>query len=66
MNDNISRDWSKEVFEALLKWDVSMAAYIPDAGNKEIIRFAENHNSMKTILLTFTQPTKRVLAIMLF
>ena len=44
--------WSKLVFDKLVEADVSLFSYIPDFGNTDIIKMAEEHNKTQAVLLT--------------
>ena len=47
--------WSRAVFDRLVNAGVSLFAYVPDAGNSEIVQLAEHHNSTRAILLSSEQ-----------
>ena len=44
--------WSKQIFNQLVEAGITLFAYIPDFGNDNIIKLAEEHNKTRTILLT--------------
>ena len=44
--------WSKLVFDKLVTAEVSLFSYIPDFGNTDIIKMAEEHNETQTVLLS--------------
>ena len=44
--------WSKQIFNQLVEAGISLFAYIPDFGNDNIIKLAEEHNETRAILLT--------------
>ena len=44
--------WSKQIFNQLVEAGITLFAYIPDFGNDNIIKMAEEHNKTRTILLT--------------
>ena len=44
--------WSKQIFKQLVEAGITLFAYIPDFGNDNIIKLAEEHNKTRTILLT--------------
>ncbi len=52
MNDQKDTDWPKQLFDALVEAGVTLFPYIPDAGNKRLIEYAEAHNGVRPILLT--------------
>ena len=44
--------WSKLVFDKLVEADVTLFSYVPDFGNTDIIKMADEHNETRTVLLT--------------
>ena len=44
--------WSKLVFEKLVDANVTLFSYVPDFGNTDIIKMADEHNETRTVLLT--------------
>ena len=44
--------WSKLIFDKLVDAGVSMFSYVPDFGNTDIIKMADEHNETQTVLLT--------------
>ena len=48
-------NWSRIVFDRLVDAGVSLFAHVPDAGNAEIVRLAEEHNASRAILLSSEQ-----------
>ncbi len=44
--------WSKLVFDKLVDAGVSLFSYVPDFGNTDIIKMADEHNETQTVLLT--------------
>jgi len=44
--------WSKLVFDKLVDANVSLFSYVPDFGNTDIIKMADEHNETRTVLLT--------------
>lgn len=52
MNAMESTDWSKQLFDALVNAGVTLFAYVPDAGNKRLIEYAQEHQKTRSILLT--------------
>ena len=53
--------WSKLVFDKLVEADVSLFSYIPDFGNTDIIKMAEEHNKTQAVLLTKRKVSRFVL-----
>ena len=45
-------DWSKKLFDDFVEAGITLFPYVPDAGNKRLIEFAEEHNGVRPILLT--------------
>ena len=45
-------DWPKQLFDEFINAGVTLFPFIPDAGNKQLIEHAEEHNSARPILLT--------------
>lgn len=52
MNNTVNNDWPKLLFDDLIDAGVTLFPYIPDAGNKRLIEYAEDHNSARPVLLT--------------
>ena len=44
--------WSGVMFDLMRDAGVTLFAHIPDAGNDQLIKIAEQHNEVQTILLT--------------
>jgi sulfopyruvate decarboxylase alpha subunit len=44
--------WPKLIFDRLVAHNISLFAYVPDAGNKAIIEYADEHNETRTVLLS--------------
>ena len=47
--------WSKLVFDKLVDAGVSLFSHVPDFGNTDIIRMADEHNETRSILLSSEQ-----------
>ena len=45
-------DWSKQLFDDFVAAGITLFPYVPDAGNKQLIKYAEEHNGVRPILLT--------------
>ena len=45
-------DWSKQLFDDLIEEGVTLFSYVPDAGNRRLIEFADDRNDISTVLLT--------------
>ena len=52
MFDSDENDWASDLFSLLVKAEVSLFPYIPDAGNAKLIELAYAHNETLPILLT--------------
>ena len=52
MNRTSTGDWSKQLFDELVAAGVTLFPYVPDAGNKRLIEYAQEHNGVRPILLT--------------
>jgi sulfopyruvate decarboxylase alpha subunit len=52
MSDPENADWSKQLFDDFVAAGVTLFPYVPDAGNKRLIDYAEAHNGVRPILLT--------------
>ena len=52
MSDTDKGDWSKQLFDDLVAAGVTLFPYVPDAGNKRLIEYAQEHNGVRPILLT--------------
>jgi len=52
MSDTDTVDWSKQLFDDLIEAGVTLFPYVPDAGNKHLIEYAEEHNGVRPVLLT--------------
>lgn len=52
MSDTDKDNWPKEMFDAFVEAGVTLFPYVPDAGNKRLIEYAEEHNGVRPILLT--------------
>ncbi len=52
MNVPEQTDWSKQLFDDFVNAGVTLFPYVPDAGNKRLIEYAEQHNGVRPILLT--------------
>lgn len=48
-------EWPRTVFDRLVAAGVSLFAYVPDAGNARIVRFAEEHAATRAVLLSSEQ-----------
>ena len=48
-------DWSRRVFDLLVEAEVSLFAYVPDAGNRALIDLADAHNDTRAVLLSSEQ-----------
>ena len=44
--------WSRDLFAILLEHDVRFYAYVPDAGNADLVQLAQQHPGMRTVMLT--------------
>ena len=52
MSDTEPVDWSKQLFDDFVAAGITLFPYVPDAGNKQLIKYAEEHNGVRPILLT--------------
>ena len=52
MSDVECVDWSKKLFDGFVEAGITLFPYVPDAGNKRLIEFAEEHIGVRPILLT--------------
>jgi sulfopyruvate decarboxylase alpha subunit len=52
MSDGKAVDWSKELFDLWVESGVTLFPYVPDAGNKRLIQYAEEHKGTRAVLLT--------------
>src|SRR5882757_10491758 len=44
--------WSRDLFAILLEYGVRFYAYVPDAGNANLVQLAQQHPEMRTVMLT--------------
>src|SRR6266571_8331231 len=44
--------WSRELFEILLRAGIRYFAYVPDAGNADLITHVQSHQGCRVVLLT--------------
>lgn len=52
MAGNDREIWSRQLFDQLREAGVKLFAYVPDAGNKALIDFADADNETRSVLLT--------------
>ena len=52
MSDMETVDWPKQLFDAFVEAGVTLFPYVPDAGNKRLIEYAQEHDGTHPILLT--------------
>ena len=52
MTDEDDAAWPRQIFDLLVEGGVSLFAYVPDAGKKDIIEMADAHNETQTVLLS--------------
>jgi sulfopyruvate decarboxylase alpha subunit len=52
MSNSENADWSKQLFDAFVEAGVTLFPYVPDAGNKRLIEYAQQHEGTHPILLT--------------
>lgn len=52
MKNMETSDWAKQLFDDLVEAGVTLFPYVPDAGNKRLIEYAEEHNGVRPVLLT--------------
>ena len=45
-------DWSLQLFNQLIDFDITLFSFIPDAGNNRLIEYADASNESNTVLLT--------------
>ncbi len=57
-----SSPWTKDVFQILLNYEVRQAAYVPDAGLKQLIQLCGNHDQVMSIPLTTEEEGVALLA----
>jgi sulfopyruvate decarboxylase alpha subunit len=55
MTDTGNDDWSSRLFEQLVQGGVKLFAHVPDAGIAGLIRLAEQHNEVRSVLLASEQ-----------
>jgi sulfopyruvate decarboxylase alpha subunit len=55
MTSDAAPPWPADIFAVLQRYDVTLVAYVPDAGHAELIRRAEADNAMQAVLLTSEQ-----------
>ena len=47
MNDVEGVYWSRKLFDDFVEAGITLFPYVPDAGNKRFIEFAEEHNGVR-------------------
>ena len=52
MSNSETGDWSKQLYDDLVSAGITLFPYVPDAGNKRLIEYAEENNAVRPILLT--------------
>lgn len=52
MSNTNNPDWSKQLFDDFVAAGITLFPYVPDAGNKALIDHADQHNGVRSILLT--------------
>jgi sulfopyruvate decarboxylase TPP-binding subunit len=49
---NADHHWSRDLFAILLEHGVRFYAYVPDAGNANLVQLAQQHPEMRAVMLT--------------
>jgi len=52
MSPQDAADWPKQLFDDFVNAGITLFPYVPDAGNKRLIEYAEEHNGVRPVLLT--------------
>lgn len=52
MTDSDKNAWPTQLFDQLVEAEVTLFAYVPDAGNRRLIELADAHNRTRSVLLT--------------
>ncbi len=52
MTDIAAKPWQKEIFNELMRADIRQIGYVPDAGHAGLISMCQQHEPMKTMVLT--------------